>query len=141
MKQAEHIRTLFLYSLDKASENYKSEQKNNTTYSDANENTKNMVEEGNTVKYSAINFVEDNNRLVTREAKYIIQQVKDKIDIVPKHEIFNVNYDDISTYKHKSDYVLNIFNAQGNIAENKEIGAVELIKKVQKALCFMDMEN
>lgn len=30
IKQAEHIRTLFLDSLDKASKNYKSEQKNNT---------------------------------------------------------------------------------------------------------------
>lgn len=34
MKQTEHIRTLFLDSLDKASENYKSEQKNNTDKGD-----------------------------------------------------------------------------------------------------------
>lgn len=45
MKQAEHIRTLFLDSLDKASENYKSEQKNNTVESSVNSNVKYSIRE------------------------------------------------------------------------------------------------
>ncbi|MGN0527905.1 MAG: hypothetical protein ACI4IE_02140 [Eubacterium sp.] len=96
-------------------------------------NLENGVEVYATVKHSAYSFVEEDNRLVTREAKYIIKQIEGNYSAVPNTELFNLDYEDISGYKHKSDFVLEIFDGQGNIATNNEIGTVELMKRGAKS--------
>lgn len=96
-------------------------------------NLENGVEVYATVKHSAYSFVEEDNRLVTREAKYIIKQIEENYSAVPNTELFNLDYEDISGYKHKSDFVLEIFDGQGNIATNNEIGTVELMKRGAKS--------
>ena len=48
-------------------------------------------------------------------------------------EIFNEKSVDIRKYDKKSDYVLEIFNNQGNITVNKTIGKVELVKSGAKS--------
>lgn len=104
-------------------------------------NLENGVEVYATVKHSAYSFVEEDNRLVTREAKYIIKQIEENYSAVPNTELFNLDYEDISGYKHKSDFVLEIFDGQGNIATNNEIGTVELMKRGAKTQCFTGTAN
>ncbi len=81
------------------------------------------------VKYS-YSFADNRNLKETREINNIINK---NIDIIGNKEIFNEKSVDISNYKKKSDYVLEIFSKQGNIAKNKIIGDVELVKSGAKS--------
>ena len=51
------------------------------------------------------------------ETKVVVGAIKDNIDKISKEEVFDVEYDSaVETYKHKSDYVLSVFDEQKNIA-------------------------
>ena len=67
------------------------------------------------------------------ESKQVIDIVRKNIDKIKDISIFNEKSVDIRNYEKKSDYVLNVFDEQGNIAINKKIGKVELVKSGAKS--------
>lgn len=54
------------------------------------------------------------------ESKQVIKIVKENINKISNKSVFDEKSVDIKNYKNKSDYVLEIFNKQGNIAVNKK---------------------
>lgn len=74
------------------------------------------------------------------ETKVVVGAIKDNIDKISKEEVFDVEYDSaVETYKHKSDYVLSVFDEQKNIAYRNDFGLIELVKSGAKAQLLMDM--
>lgn len=67
------------------------------------------------------------------ESKKIIKIINENVSKIANKTIFDVKNVDISNYKHKSDYVLKVFNEHGNQALNPEIGVVELMKSGAKS--------
>ncbi len=67
------------------------------------------------------------------ESKEIINIINSKLNEIPS-EIFDIEYnDEARTYQSKIEYVLDIFNSQGNVATNPQIGKVELVKSGAKS--------
>lgn len=98
--------------------------------------TKNPTEDGG-AKYS-LSF---NGQINSTESKQIISILRNNFDKISNDILFDEKSVDIKHYKHKSDYVLEIFNEQGNVAVNKTLGEVELVRSGQKALCYMVLEK
>lgn len=90
---------------------------------------KNTADSG--VKYS---FVDNISK--SKESKFIINTINNNIHKVDNNTIFEVHSEDVSIYKAKSDYVLDVFNGQGNIAYNTTLGIVELSRKGAKSTTF-----
>ena len=68
------------------------------------------------------------------ETKVVVGAIKDNIDKISKEEVFDVEYDSaVETYKHKSDYVLSVFDEQKNIAYRNDFGLIELVKSGAKS--------
>lgn len=68
------------------------------------------------------------------ETKAVVGAIKDNIDKISKKEVFDVEYDAaVETYKHKSDYVLSVFDEQKNIAYRNDFGLIELVKSGAKS--------
>lgn len=68
------------------------------------------------------------------ETKVVVGAIKDNIDKISKEEAFDVEYDSaVETYKHKSDYVLSVFDEQKNIAYRNDFGLIELVKSGAKS--------
>ena len=68
------------------------------------------------------------------ETKAVVGAIKDNIDKISKEEVFDVEYDSaVETYKHKSDYVLSVFDEQKNIAYRNDFGLIELVKSGAKS--------
>lgn len=68
------------------------------------------------------------------ETKVVVGAIKDNIDKISKEEVFDVEYDAaVETYKHKSDYVLSVFDEQKNIAYRNDFGLIELVKSGAKS--------
>ena len=98
----------------------------NRMFTDATEKTS----DNQTEKYS-IAFGEGNNR---SETKQIMSLIDEKSDLIPDEKIFVVSDDkEIENFPKKTDYVMEIFNSQGNIARNETIGDVELSKSGAKS--------
>ena len=68
-----------------------------------------------------------------KESREIIRIINDNIAKVKDTILFDKKSIDIKNYKHKSDYVLEIFDKQGNIAINEKIGEVELVRSGAKS--------
>ncbi len=68
------------------------------------------------------------------ESKIVINEIERNIDKISEAEVFNVSDDTtVAEYSKKSEYVLKVFNEQGNEAYNSEIGIVELVKSGAKS--------
>lgn len=68
------------------------------------------------------------------ETKVVVGAIKDNMDKISKEEVFDVEYDSaVETYKHKSDYVLSVFDEQKNIAYRNDFGLIELVKSGAKS--------
>lgn len=68
------------------------------------------------------------------ETKVVVGAINDNMDKISKEEVFDVEYDSaVETYKHKSDYVLSVFDEQKNIAYRNDFGLIELVKSGTKS--------
>lgn len=68
------------------------------------------------------------------EGREIIKIIEDNLDKIKKDNVFSTKYDaTVEAYNKKSDYVLEIFEKQGNKAHNDKIGVVELVKSGAKS--------
>ena len=68
------------------------------------------------------------------DSRVIIDKVYNNINKISSESLFDIKTDGkFKLFKNKSEYVLSIFNKQGNIAHNKEIGNVELVKSGAKS--------
>lgn len=98
----------------------------NRMFTDATEKTS-----GNQTEKYSIAFGEGNNR---SETKQIMSLINEKSDLIPDEKFFVVSDDkEIENFPKKTDYVMEIFNSQGNIARNETIGDVELSKSGAKS--------
>lgn len=94
----------------------------------------NNVSEANPDGILSENIVYAFSRSIDKsESKQVIDIVRKNIDKIKDISIFNEKSVDIRNYEKKSDYVLNVFDEQGNIAINKKIGKVELVKSGAKS--------
>ena len=76
----------------------------------------------------------ESKKNVKGESRAIIKLINDNRDKISDKSVFDVSTDDnIDKFKTKSDYILNIFNEQGNVAHNPQIGTVELSKSGAKS--------
>ena len=88
----------------------------------------------NSIQKTGDNVTTENKKNVKGESKAIIKLINDNRDKISDKSVFDVNTDDnIDKFKTKSDYILNIFNEQGNVAHNPQIGTVELSKSGAKS--------
>lgn len=72
----------------------------------------------------------------SKESKYIVRTINDNYEEIDKNDKFNITSDEqkiISSFNHQSDYILDIFDKQGNVAKNKQLGNVELVKSGAKS--------
>ncbi len=68
------------------------------------------------------------------ESGAVLRIIRENASKISTQNAFDVVYDDrVEKYVKKSEYVLDIFNKQGNIAHNKQIGDVELVKSGAKS--------
>ena len=94
----------------------------------------NNVSEANLDGILSENIVYAFSRSIDKsESKQVIDIVRKNIDKIKDISIFNEKSVDIRNYEKKSDYVLNVFDEQGNIAINKKIGKIELVKSGAKS--------
>ena len=85
---------------------------------------------GDVVSYS-IGFSEENN---TSETQQILSLINNSMEKISDEQVFEVAYDNIiENFSKKTDYVMEVFNEQGNIAYNSVIGNVELSKSGAKS--------
>ena len=130
----QYIKDFFAYIKDKLSRNktatsdiLKLEKMFNETLSAVEQ--KNTADE-NGVKYS-IGFSEENN---ASETKQILLLINNSIEKISDEQVFDVADDNsIENFSKKTDYVMEVFNEQGNIAHNSVIGDVELSKSGAKS--------
>ena len=88
----------------------------------------------NSIQKTGDNATTESKKNVKGESKAIIKLINDNRDKISDKSVFDVNTDDnIDKFKTKSDYILNIFNEQGNVAHNPQIGTVELSKSGAKS--------
>ena len=93
-----------------------------------------ISQDSNTVNSSIREDVRSDTKHLKGEGRAVIKVINDNSDKISNQSIFDVSTDtNINKFKNKSDYVLNIFNAQGNTAYNPHIGAVELSKSGAKS--------
>ena len=91
--------------------------------------TKKAASRAGNVQFS---FNDTNNS----ESKFIIDTINDNINLISEKSVFSVEGEQVPEGTKKTEYVLNIFNEQGNVAHNKEIGSVELVQSGAKSTVF-----
>ncbi len=74
--------------------------------------------------------------VINNESKAIVSAIKENVDKISDNEIFSVKSENVSDKINKSKYVLQIFEEQGQIANNKELGSVELGLSGAKSTVF-----
>lgn len=77
-----------------------------------------------------------NDVLHSKDSKFVIDAIKENVVSIPNENVFFVKNEVISPDIKKSDYVLKIFESQGKIAINKNIGKVELARSGAKSTVF-----
>lgn len=88
----------------------------------------------NSMQKTGDNATTESKKNVKGESRAIIKLINDNRDKISDKSVFDVSTDDnIDKFKTKSDYILNIFNEQGNVAHNPQIGTVELSKSGAKS--------
>lgn len=60
--------------------------------------------------------------ITSNESKEVVKIIKNNLSQIKDLLLFNEKSVDIRNYKKKSDYVLEVFNKQGNVAKNEKIG-------------------
>lgn len=88
---------------------------------------KNTATDSGVVSYSF-----DGN-INSTESRKVVDIIKTNIAKISDKNLFDEKSVDIRNYNKKSDYVLEVFNNQGNVASNKTIGNVELVKSGAKS--------
>lgn len=96
----------------------------------AESDNKNNSSDNNYESYS-LPFAENTNN---NESKQIIQLINDNADKISNNRVFDIADDTaINDFSKKTDYVMSIFDSQGNIAHNSKIGDVELARSGAKS--------
>ncbi len=91
-------------------------------------------QKNNTVTDNGVKYTFDDNS--KNDSKVIVTAIKDNINQIAEDVKFEVQSETIPDNTTKSDYVLSIFNEQGGVAENSEIGTVELCLSGAKSTVF-----
>ena len=86
-----------------------------------------------TATESGVTIYSSDGNITKEESKQIIKIVNENISKIKDTLLFDEKSVDIRNYEHKSDYVLEIFDSQGNVAINKKLGQVELVRSGAKS--------
>ena len=76
------------------------------------------------------------NGIYGNESRFIVDTIYENINSISEDELFFVKTEKIPEGMKKSEYVLNIFEQQGKIANNNIIGEVELAQSGAKSTVF-----
>ena len=80
--------------------------------------------EGVVKRMAAVSFSKKSDN--SNERKFIINKIVENTELLDKKSVFSVDTEDYRRYAKKSEYVKEIFKAQGNIAYNPKIGEIVL---------------